>query len=206
LAHGLHNPQPSPHGPLGVIFVRQRVAEVDEQAIAEILGDMPVIARNHPGAGVLIGPHHCAQLFRVQLAGEHGRVYQVTEQHRELATFRIRGTYGCRWGDGIPGGVVCLRWRRVHRPMQGGRWQGRRPRGTGPDQHSALLIHGTLVDLDDLHLQIIEVRLVEVELALKRPIGDATALAEQRQDLIQHRVKVHDRSSLCLPGSARTMM
>ena len=41
LAHGLHDPEPGPHGPLGVIFVRQGIAEVDEQAIAEILRDMP---------------------------------------------------------------------------------------------------------------------------------------------------------------------
>ena len=64
------HPQPGPHGPLGVIFVRQGVAEVDEQAIAEILGDMPLKAGDHLGAGVLIGPHHLAQVFRVELAGE----------------------------------------------------------------------------------------------------------------------------------------
>ena len=40
-AHGVHHAQPGAHGPLGVIFVRLGVAEVDEQAIAEILGDMP---------------------------------------------------------------------------------------------------------------------------------------------------------------------
>src|SRR5215475_5890519 len=71
--------------------MRQWVAEVDEQAITEILGDMPIIASNHLGAGVLIGPHHLAQLFRVELAGEYGRVHQVTEQHGELAAFRLGG-------------------------------------------------------------------------------------------------------------------
>jgi hypothetical protein len=60
---------------LGVILVRQGIAEVDEQAITKILGNMPVIAGDHLGAGVLIGPHYLAQLFRVELAGEHGRVY-----------------------------------------------------------------------------------------------------------------------------------
>jgi hypothetical protein len=58
LAQGLHDPQPGPPGPLGVILMRQGVAEVDEQAIAEILGDMPLKAGNHLGAGLLIGPHH----------------------------------------------------------------------------------------------------------------------------------------------------
>jgi len=68
--------------------------------------------------------------------------------------------------------------------MQGWGWQWRCLRGTGPYQHGAILINGTLVDLNDFHLQIVEVPLVEVELALERPIGDAAALAEQRQDLI----------------------
>ena len=40
LAQGLDHAQPGPHRPLRVIFVRQRIAEVDEQAIAKILRDM----------------------------------------------------------------------------------------------------------------------------------------------------------------------
>ena len=74
LSHGLHHPQPGPHGPLGVIFVRQGIAKVDEQAIAQILRDMPLKAGDHLGTGVLIGPHHLTQLFRVELAGERRRV------------------------------------------------------------------------------------------------------------------------------------
>jgi len=61
-----------------------------------------------------------------------------------------------------------------------------------------------LSDLNNFHLQVVEVRIIEVELALERPVRDAAALAEQREDLIQYRVKVHDQSSMCLPGSAQT--
>jgi hypothetical protein len=74
LAQGLDHTQPGAHGALGVVFVRLRVAKVDQQAIAEILGDMALKARDHLGTGVLIGTHHLTQLFRVELAGEHGRV------------------------------------------------------------------------------------------------------------------------------------
>ena len=72
MAHSLDDPESSPHGPLGVIFVRQGVAEVDKQAVAEILGDMPLKAGDHFGAGGLIGLHHLAQLFWVELAGQGG--------------------------------------------------------------------------------------------------------------------------------------
>jgi hypothetical protein len=95
LPDGFRHPEPRPHRPRGVIFVRPGIAKVDQQPIAEILRNMPVIALNHSGAGALIGPHHLAPLFGVELAGEHRRVHQITEQHRELAAF---GLWGTRFG------------------------------------------------------------------------------------------------------------
>ena len=94
-SHGLYHPQPGPHGPRGVIFVRLGPAEVHEQAIAEILGDVSVIAGDHLRAGVLIGPHHFAQLFGVELAGQDGRVHQIAKQHGELPAFGVWGVR--RW-------------------------------------------------------------------------------------------------------------
>ena len=99
MSHGLDDPQPGPHRPLGVIFVRQGVAEVDQEPIAEVLGDMPLEAGDHFGAGGLIGLHHLAQLFRVKLAGQCGGVHQVTEQHGELTAFGVRGPR-CGWWRG----------------------------------------------------------------------------------------------------------
>jgi hypothetical protein len=84
-------PQPGAHGALRIVFVRLGIAKVDQQTITEVLGNMPLEAGDHFGAGVLIGPHYLAQLFRVELAGECGRVHQVTKQHGELAAFRVRG-------------------------------------------------------------------------------------------------------------------
>jgi hypothetical protein len=82
-------PSPAPHGPLRIIFVRQGVAEVDEQAIAQILRDMPVKTGNHLDARRLIGAHDLPELFGVKLRRERGRADEVTEQHRELAAFRL---------------------------------------------------------------------------------------------------------------------
>ena len=67
LCHGLNHPQASRHGPLGVIFMGAGVAQIDQQAIPQILRDMALEAGNHPGAGVLIGPHHPTQVFRIEL-------------------------------------------------------------------------------------------------------------------------------------------
>jgi hypothetical protein len=99
LSHGLYYSQSSPHRPLGVIFVGQGVAEIDQQAIAEVLGDMALIAGDHLGTGVLIGPHHLTPLFGVELAGQHRRVDEITEQHRELAAFGLCSGGGRGWSD-----------------------------------------------------------------------------------------------------------
>jgi hypothetical protein len=57
------------------------------------------------------------------------------------------------------------------------------------------------------HEGIFQIRqggIIEVELALERPVRDTASLAEQCEDLIEHRIKVHNRPSLCVPGSAQT--
>ena len=70
--------------------MRLGIAKIDQQAIAEILGDMPLKALDDLGTGGLIGAHHLPQIFGIELAGERGRIHQVTEQHGELAAFGLR--------------------------------------------------------------------------------------------------------------------
>jgi hypothetical protein len=72
-----------------------RVANIDQQPIAEVLGNMALILPNDLGRGLLVGAHHGAQVFGVELAGELRGAHQVTEQHRELAAFGLWG--GRRW-------------------------------------------------------------------------------------------------------------
>ena len=155
MSHRLHDAQPGAYRPLGIIFVRQRVAEVDEQAIAEVLRDMPFEAGDHLGAGVLIGPHHLAPLLGVELTGEAGGVGQVTEQHGELAAFGLDSMrFGC-WGfDGDRS--IDLGRRHLHGLW---RWRGRRwgaAHVTDPDQHVTVLVHGHALGFDELFLQIVE--------------------------------------------------
>jgi hypothetical protein len=136
---------------LGVIFVRPRVAEVDQQAIAEILCNITLEAGDHLGAGLLIGPYHLAPLLRVQLAGERGRVHEVAEQHGELAAFRLgcACNVGGRCGPRLVASGRSLPGRRV-----GGErcaWGARLSR---PDQHAAVFIHGQPLAVDELFLEI----------------------------------------------------
>jgi hypothetical protein len=80
--HGLHHAEPGPHCPLRIVLMGAWVAKVDEQAIAEILRYVPVKALDDLGGGLLIGAHHLAQVFGVELLAQTGGVNQVAEQDR----------------------------------------------------------------------------------------------------------------------------
>ena len=68
--HSVQDAQASMHGPLGIVFVGLWIAKVHQQAIAEILGDIPVKTLDHLDTGRLISQHDLAQVFRIKLTGE----------------------------------------------------------------------------------------------------------------------------------------
>ena len=95
---GLDNAQAGVHRAPGLVFMGRGVAKIDQQPIAEILGDMTLVVLDDLGRGLLVGAHHGAQVFGVELAGELRGAHQVTEQHRELPSFRLRGRTSRRYG------------------------------------------------------------------------------------------------------------
>ena len=167
--HRLNNPQPGVHRPLRIIFVGGRIAEVHQQAIAQMLGDMALIAADHRGAGGLIGTHHLAVLFGIELLRERGRAHQVTEHHRQLPPLggvqsrvaqsispraRVRRCLSLlRFSDS-----PFLRFLSCHR--------------ASPHQHSTLFISGQLFGFDELVLEVLQVVVIETEPSLQRPVRD----------------------------------
>ena len=127
--HGVHHGQPGAHRPLGGIFVRLRIAKVDQQTIAQVLRHVAVKGLHRRHRGLLIGPHHGAVVFWIKLLGEFCRVDQVAEQHRQLAAFGVRGRWG--GGEGTQGLAGVRRECRLGVQSL-----------TTPHQHSAALIHG----------------------------------------------------------------
>ena len=131
--------------------MRLGIAKVDQQAIAQILGNMALEALDDLGTGLLIGAHHLAVVFRVELAGEAGGVHQIAEQHRELAAFGV-GSMRRAWGQ----------WRWWH------------VRTTRPDQDAAVLIHRQALAVNELVLEGLEVLVIELEVQLEGAIGQAS--------------------------------
>ena len=72
------------HGSPRVVFVRDGVAEVDEQAVAEVLGDVALEFVNGLTGGVLISANEFDELFGIETIGERGRADEVAEHHRQL--------------------------------------------------------------------------------------------------------------------------
>jgi hypothetical protein len=88
--HPVENAQTGVHGSHRVVFMGAGIAKVDEEAIAEILSDIALIALDNRSRRLLIDPHHLPQLFRVELSGEIRRSDEVAEHHRELPALRVR--------------------------------------------------------------------------------------------------------------------
>jgi hypothetical protein len=89
-SEGVQQVQPRPDRPLRVVFMRYGVAKIDQHAIAQVLGQITIEALHHVGTGLVIGADNLPVVFRVQVPRQHGRVHQITEQHGEMAAFRLR--------------------------------------------------------------------------------------------------------------------
>jgi hypothetical protein len=87
-ANGVDDRQASSNGPLSVVLMRGRVAEIDEQAIAEVLGDVPVEPCNYIGTDRLVRSYVLAQFFGVETASEGRRADEIAEHHGEVSALR----------------------------------------------------------------------------------------------------------------------
>jgi hypothetical protein len=87
---GLDHAQGGVHGAPGLVLMGRGVAEIDQQPIAEVVGDVTCVGLDDRGRGLLVGAPHGAPVFGVELTGELCGAHQVTEQHGELAAFGLR--------------------------------------------------------------------------------------------------------------------
>ena len=61
--------KPRTHGTLSIVFVGEWETEIDEQAVAQVLGDMAFVTRHDLGARGLILLHQLAVILGVELLG-----------------------------------------------------------------------------------------------------------------------------------------
>ena len=76
-----------PDRALGIVLVRFRIAEVNEDTVADVVADMAFETRDDFGAAFLITTHDFVQIFGIEPRRERGRADHVAKHHRELPPF-----------------------------------------------------------------------------------------------------------------------
>jgi hypothetical protein len=87
--HRIDDVETRPHRPLGLVLVGARVAEINEDAVAHVLGDKAVIMPDRRAAPVLKRGDDIAQIFGVHPGGECRRPHQIAEHHGQLAALGL---------------------------------------------------------------------------------------------------------------------
>ncbi len=91
LCHGFRQRQRAAHGIFGVVFMRLRIAEIDEDAVAHIFRDIAAELGHGFGRAFVIGGDDLAQILRIELRRQRGRADKIAEHHRDLAPLgRVR--------------------------------------------------------------------------------------------------------------------
>jgi hypothetical protein len=194
---GLHG-QGGVTGPHRVIFMGDWRPEERHDAVPEHLVHGAFVAVHGAHHDVQRWVQERAGLFRIETRNQLGGAFEIGKEHGHLLPLAFQGTARCKNLLNEIGRGVGERGRGLHGFGGGGR------RGIArPDEHGAVLLNGPLVELKHFHLQIVQGGVIEVKLALERPVRDTAPLAQQHEDLIQHSIKVHERPSPCLRGSAQ---
>ena len=88
--HLLQDFEPGLDRAQGVVLVRRGVSEIGQDAVAQVLGDVTLVAADDIRADALIPGVQLAQIFRVHALCERGRPDQVHEEDGELPPLRGR--------------------------------------------------------------------------------------------------------------------
>jgi hypothetical protein len=76
--------EPGASRALGIVFVRLGIAEINQHAIAHILGDKTAKAADGVGHAAMVGADDLAQILRIEACRQRCRTDQITEHHRQL--------------------------------------------------------------------------------------------------------------------------
>jgi hypothetical protein len=180
-----------------VVFVGNGGAKQGHDAIAEHLVDGALEAVH--------GVHHAVDGrieellggFGIETTDEFRRVLEIGKEHGDLLTLTCQGGTGRQNFLGqVRGGIgprLYVRRARLDRHRCGG-WRRCR-HSASPDQDSAVLIHCHALPLDEFGFHIVQIRVIELELALEGAIGQAPAPLEHGYGLVEDLLKSHRQPS-----------
>ncbi len=94
-----HDAERGANRSFGVVLVRVRVAEIDQQAVSHVARDVAVERLDRRAAGPLEGADHLAQVFGVHAPRERRRPHEITEHDSQLPAFGLPRCRACRPGS-----------------------------------------------------------------------------------------------------------
>lgn len=83
----LDQPKSGADRALGIVLMRLGITEIDERAVAHVLGYRTAEPAYDVGAGFLEGAQYRAKFLRIEARGNRGGAYDVAKHDRKLATF-----------------------------------------------------------------------------------------------------------------------
>jgi hypothetical protein len=145
------------------------IAEIDEQTVTEQLGNVSIKALNDFRASTLVCTDDFSILFGIELGGEFGGIHEVAEHHRELPSFRVGRSMGCRREKCNLRGWLFL----------SSRWLGSLVCVSGyclwvtcPDQYRAFFVRGKSFGFDNFVFEVFEILVIEVKSSFQGSIRD----------------------------------
>jgi len=97
LADLRHEIEPNPHGAFSIVLVRLRVAEIGEESVAHVSGDIPAHPSDHRGATSLEPADHVAQVLGIERGRQKRRADEIAKKDGQLASLRL----GLRQGGAL---------------------------------------------------------------------------------------------------------
>ena len=85
--HGRDQCQPGAYRALSIVFIRPRIAEICEHAVAHVSGNETAKLLDLLGTAAVVRANDFPQVLRVEPRRERSRANKISEHHRELASF-----------------------------------------------------------------------------------------------------------------------
>src|ERR1700756_5770049 len=87
--------------------MRLGIPEINQHAVAEVLGDKARIATDNFADAAVIGAEYLTQIFRIVARRQWCRADQIAEHYRELAPLRLAADRSGSGGRGFDNGFWC---------------------------------------------------------------------------------------------------
>ena len=189
--HCLNDVEARARGPFGVVFVRLRIAKIDQDSVTHVTSDESLVVLDRFPATVLESGNDVAQIFRIHLGGEGRGSDQIAKHYRELPALGLRRVCGqrfIRFQRSLGGRLGKLLWLNLRCD------RGVRLRADplpGPYESRFFLLDREPPTYHQLIAKVRKLLVIQAELALQVPKGKPAFALQEKLGQRNRQRKVH---------------